>query len=185
MRTARIDADSLRPERASKPALEVRSVIHYRPFRNPDPPLVAEVWNASLVGPRIPPSRTGRPASWNTSCLPSPQVDPEGPPCLRLCCGAWSCARPAMALPLDPSVGIVGTLGSAVAPPPGSAPVAEQDGRRGRNSARAAASRVCAARRWRRCQASAPPTTCGSSRAVISVHPDKSSRRWRGHFNSI
>ncbi len=37
-------------------------MIHYRTFRNPDPPLVAEAWNAALSGPRtvpIPPRATG------------------------------------------------------------------------------------------------------------------------------
>jgi hypothetical protein len=34
-------------------------VIHYRGFRNPDPPLLAEVWNACLPGRRTVPLRPG------------------------------------------------------------------------------------------------------------------------------
>jgi ribosomal protein S18 acetylase RimI-like enzyme len=33
-------------------------VIEYRPFRNPDPPALVELWNASLPGPRTIPLRT-------------------------------------------------------------------------------------------------------------------------------
>lgn len=53
-------------------------MIHYRTFRNFDPPLVAEVWNASLQGPRtvaIPPRATGL---LECITLAKPYFDPEG-----------------------------------------------------------------------------------------------------------
>src|SRR3954462_6709967 len=54
------------------------SVIQYRTFRNPDPPLLAEVWNASLAGPRtvsVPP-RTN--ALLEHFLLSKPYFDPRG-----------------------------------------------------------------------------------------------------------
>jgi ribosomal protein S18 acetylase RimI-like enzyme len=53
-------------------------VIHYRTFRNPDPPLVSDVWNASLAGPRtvlIPPRATGLLEACTFAKL---YFDPEG-----------------------------------------------------------------------------------------------------------
>jgi ribosomal protein S18 acetylase RimI-like enzyme len=53
-------------------------VIHYRTFRNPDPPLLADVWNASLAGPRtvlIQPRATG---ILEYFTLAKPYFDPQG-----------------------------------------------------------------------------------------------------------
>jgi ribosomal protein S18 acetylase RimI-like enzyme len=53
-------------------------VIHYRTFRNPDPPVLADVWNASLAGPR---TVLIQPRSTNILeyfTLAKPYFDPEG-----------------------------------------------------------------------------------------------------------
>jgi ribosomal protein S18 acetylase RimI-like enzyme len=51
-------------------------VIHYRPFRNTDPPLVVEVWNASLTGQRTVPLANTTILEYFT--LAKPFFDPAG-----------------------------------------------------------------------------------------------------------
>jgi GNAT superfamily N-acetyltransferase len=51
-------------------------VIHYRTFRNPDPPLLVEVWNASLTGRRTIRIQTTTLLEYFT--LAKPWFDPEG-----------------------------------------------------------------------------------------------------------
>lgn len=54
-------------------------MITYRTFRNPDPPRLAEVWNASLVGPRaVPLNPPQSPGILEYFTLGKPYFDPRG-----------------------------------------------------------------------------------------------------------
>lgn len=91
-------------------------MIHYRSFRNPDPPLLAEVWNASLGGVRtvsIPPRSTGLLEYFTFS---KPYFDPRGlilaldddRPVGFIHAGFGPAANRSA---IDPSTGIICTLG--------------------------------------------------------------------------
>ncbi|MFO0876432.1 MAG: GNAT family N-acetyltransferase [Gemmataceae bacterium] len=70
----RADETNREPQASRKGQL----VIHYRSFKNPDPPLLAEVWNTCLSGPRtvtIPARSTGLLEYFT---LAKPYFDPEG-----------------------------------------------------------------------------------------------------------
>jgi len=53
-------------------------VIHYRSFRNPDPPVVADVWNASLSGPRTAVIPVQATTILEYFTLSKPYFDPRG-----------------------------------------------------------------------------------------------------------